>query len=133
MAKAQRVTFLKVNLKDQPGVLLGVMQDLKAKNISLTALWGYSKAEGNADMFALAKKPDKLRSALQASGLTFEEGTGFFLKGVDKAGVLLKSLETLAKANVNIKGTHALAVGGKFGSLFLFDPADNERAAQALG
>lgn len=109
------------------------MQDLKAKNISLTALWGYSKAEGNADMFALAKKPDKLRGALQASGLTVEEGTGFFLKGVDKAGVLLKSLEALAKANINIKGTHALAVGGKFGSLFLFDPVDNERAAQALG
>ena len=133
MAKAQRVTYFKVTVQDQPGVLLKIMQDLKTKNISLSALWAYGKGEGSAEIFAMAKKPEKLNAALQALGFTAEERVGFFMKGADKAGVLVKSLEALAQANINIKATHAMAVSGKFGALFLFDTADIDKAANILG
>jgi len=132
MAKPQRVTFLKANLKDQPGTLLGIMRDLKSKNIALKSLWGYGKSEGAADLFAIAKDPDKLRNAWKATGVFAEEGTGFFIKGVDKTGVLLKSLEVLAQANVNIKASIAIAVSGKFGSIIWVDAMDVEKAAQVL-
>ena len=46
MAKPQRVTFLRANLKDQPGTLFDIMKDLKAKKIALKSLWGYGKSEG---------------------------------------------------------------------------------------
>jgi hypothetical protein len=52
---------------------------------------------------------------------------------VDKTGVLLKSLEALAQANVNIKTTIAIAVSGKFGSIIWVDAMDVEKAAQVLG
>jgi hypothetical protein len=133
MAKPQRVTFLKANLKDQPGTLLGVMKDLKSKNIALKSLWGYGRSEETAELFAIAKDPDKLRNAWKATGVFAEEGTGFFIKGVDKTGVLLKSLEALAQANVNIKTTIAIAVSGKFGSIIWVDAMDVEKAAQVLG
>lgn len=131
MALAQRVTFLKANLRDQAGVLFGVMQDLKSRNIALKGLWGFGKRDGDAELYAIPKDPDKLRSAWQSSGLLAEEGTGFFLKGADKTGVLLKSLEALA--NINIKAITAAAVSGKYGAFIWVDSADVEKAAQALG
>ena len=133
MSKPQRVTILKANLKDQPGSVLGIMKDLKSKNIALKSLWGYGKSEGAADLYAIAKDPDKLRDAWKASGVFAEEGTGFFIKGVDKTGVLLKSLEALAQANVNMKALIAIAVSGKFGSIIWVDAMDVEKAAQVLG
>jgi hypothetical protein len=133
MAKPQRVTILKANLKDQPGTVLGIMKDLKSKNIALKSLWGYGKSEGAADLYAIAKDPDKLRDAWKASGVFAEEGTGFFIKGVDKTGVLLKSLEALAQANVSMKALIAIAVSGKYGSIICVDAMDVEKAAQVLG
>lgn len=130
---AQRVTFLKAVLKDQPGALLRVMHDLKKKNIALKSIWGFGKREGDAELYALAKDPDKLRAAWQASGILAEEGSGFFLKGADKTGVLLKSLEALAQAGVNMKAITAIAVSGKYGSLIWVDAEAVETAARALG
>jgi hypothetical protein len=133
MAAAQRVTFLKANLRDQPGVLLGVMQDLKSRNIALKSLWGFGKRDSDAELYAIAKDSEKLRDAWKASGLLAEEGTGFFLKGTDKTGVLVKSLEVLTQANINIRAIMAIAVGGKYGTLMWVDSADIEKTAQALG
>ena len=133
MAKPQLVTILKANIKDQPGTVLGIMKDLKSKNIALKSLWGFGKSEGAADLWAIAKDPDKLRDAWKASGVFAEEGTGFFIKGVDKTGVLLKSLEALAQANVSMKALIAIAVSGKYGSIIWVDAMDVEKAAQVLG
>jgi hypothetical protein len=133
MAKPQRIIFLKANLKDQPGTLLGIMKDLKSKNIVLKSLWGFGKSEGTADLVAIPKDPDKLRVAWKDAGVYEEEGTGFLIKGVDKTGVLLKSLEALAHANVNIKAILAIAVSGSYGSIIWVDALDVEKTAQALG
>ena len=133
MAKAQRVKFMKISLKDQPGTLLGLLQNLKSKNISLKALWGYGKQGADADLFVIAKETDKIKSAWIGSRMSVEEGTAFFFKGTDTAGALVKSLQALANANINIKAIHAVAVSGKYGSLMRVDAADVEKAAQALG
>jgi hypothetical protein len=130
---AQRVTFLKANLKDQPGAVLGIMQDLKTKNIALKSLWGFAKRDGEAELNAIAKDTEKLRNAWRYSGLLAEEGTGFFIKGADKTGVLVKSLEALAQANINMKAMLAIALSGKYGTIIWVDPADVEKTAQALG
>lgn len=133
MAKVQRVTFFKANLTDRPGVLLGIMQELKSKGIGLTCLWGFGKPEGNAELFVVAKNPDKIKNVWKASGVLAEEGTGFLLKGADRTGVLVKSLEALANAGINIKAMNAVAVGGNYGSLIWVDTADIEKAAETLG
>ena len=133
MAKPQRITFLKVNLKDQPGSLLAVLKDLKAKNIGLKSLWGFGKNDGSSDVYAIPKDVEKLKTVWKASGMQVGEGTGFFFKGTDTTGVLLKDLEALAQANVNMTAILAIAVSGKFGSLIWVNEADVEKAAQALG
>jgi prephenate dehydratase len=109
------------------------MQDLKSKKISLKCLWGFSKQGGESELVVIAKDTDKIKSAWTSSGMSAEEGTAFFFKGTDKAGALLEQLQKLADAQVNMKALHAIAVSGKFGSLVWVDPADVEKASQALG
>jgi len=133
MAKPQRVTYFKANLEDKPGALLAIMQDLKSKNLGLTGLWGFATQPGKAELYIVAKNPDKVRKAWQSAGLIAEEGTGFLLKGTDKTGVLVKNLQAIADAGVNIRAIDAIAVGGRYGSFVWVAPADVERAAHALG
>lgn len=133
MAKPQRATYFKANLEDKPGALLTVLKELKSKNLGLSGLWGYSTSEGKAELYVVTKNPDKIRNAWKASGFLAEEGTGFWVKGTDKTGALLGTLEGLADSGVNIIAIDAVAVGGKFGSFVWVKPEDVERAARALG
>jgi hypothetical protein len=133
MAKPQRVRCFKANLEDKPGALLAIMQDLKTKNIALIGLWGYTTQPGKAELFVVPKNPEKLKAAWSASGTLVEERTAFLLKGVDKTGALIKPLEALAQAGVNLSAADGIAVSGNYGSLVWVSPTDVERAAQALG
>ena len=132
MGKPQRVTYFKVSLEDKAGSLLGIAQDLKSKKIGLVGLGGQDVQPGKAEVHLIAKDPDKLRRAWKSSGMSFEEGTGFFVKGADKTGVLVATLESLAKAGVNIVMSEAMGVGGNYGLFIRVAPADVEKTAQAL-
>lgn len=133
MATVKRATYFMANLRDKPGALFKVMQDLKAKDIGLTGLWGFSMSGGKAQLYVVAKNPRKLRNAWKASGLLAEEGTGFVLKGVDRTGALLKPLEALAGAGINIQAIDAIDVSGRYGSFVWVDKANVAKAAKALG
>ncbi|MBI4428746.1 MAG: hypothetical protein HY562_06470 [Ignavibacteriales bacterium] len=133
MATPLRTTYFKANLEDKPGALLAVLKELKAKNLGLSGLWGFSTSEGKAELYVTAKNPDKIRAAWKSSGILAEEGTGFWVKGTDKTGALLGVLEAIARAGVNIIAIDAVAVSGKFGSFVWVKPEDVERAAKALG
>jgi len=133
MAKPQRVTFFKTSLEDKPGTMLATAQRLKSRNLNLSALWGYSTRDGRSDLFVIPKNAEKLRAAWQADGMSIEEGTAFFVKGTDKVGALVKTLEALSQAGVNIIAMNAVAVSGNFGSMLWVAPGDVEKAAAALG
>lgn len=132
MAKHQRLTYFKTSLEDKPGALLAVARELKSKNIGLIALWGYATAPGMAELHVAAKNPDKLRKVWKTSGRVFDEATGFFLKGADKTGVLVKALEPAADAGVNLTAMAAVAVGGKYGAFLWVKPEEIEATAKAL-
>ncbi|MCX7984992.1 MAG: hypothetical protein N3A63_08850 [Bacteroidetes bacterium] len=133
MAKPQRLTYLKLQISDYPGALLEVMKALKEKNISLKSLWGYSKENGVADVFIVGKDEGKVQRALPSSITVLEKSTVFFLQGTDKAGALLKMLQILADARINIRALHAIAVSGKYGSLLWVNEGDIEKTARVLG
>jgi prephenate dehydratase len=132
MAKPQRVTYFKISLEDKAGSLLGIAQDLKSRKIGLVSLGGQDMEGGRAEVYLIARNPDKLRTAWKSSGMSFEEGTGFFVKGTDRTGVLVDTLDALAKAGVNIVKSEAMGVGGNYGLFLRVAPSDVERTAQAL-
>ena len=133
MAKAQRITYFKITLEDKPGALLEIAKDLKAKNAGLVGLKALESQPGQTAAYLIPKNPDKLRGTLKSLGVTFEEGTSFFVKGADKTGALIKSLEAIAGAGVNIIETDAIAAGGNYGAFFRVASGDAEKTAKALG
>lgn len=133
MAKPKRVVYFKGRLEDKPGAGLAVAQSLKAKNIGMVALWGYETQPGEAEMYCIPKDPDKFRNFAKASGMAIEEGVGFYLKGADRTGALVRPLELIAKAGINVIAVHAMAAAGNFGAFVRVGPADVEKTAAALG
>lgn len=133
MAKPRLVTYFKTSLEDRAGTLLGVAKDMKSKNLGLLALWGFGTQTGQGELYCIPKNPDKFRNAYKPSGMRMEEGSGFFVKGTDKTGALVKTLETIAKEGINIAAIHAIAAGGNYGSFIHVAPGDVERTAKALG
>lgn len=133
MAKSRIVIYFKTPLEDRPGTLLAVAKEMKSKKIGLRAMWGYGTMPGKGELYCIPKDPDKFRKAFKGSEVPVEEGSGFFVKGSDKTGALVKTLEAIAKGGVNIVAVHAIASGGKYGSFLRVAPADIEKTAKALG
>ncbi len=133
MAKPLRVVYFKASIEDKPGALLSIAKDLKSKNLGLVGLFGFGTAQGRAELYVIPKNAEKVRNAWKTSGINFEEGTGFFLKGADKTGVLVKSLEAIAQEGVNIVASGAIAVKGQYGSFLQVAQSDVEKTAEALG
>ena len=133
MAKSKPVTYFKAKIEDKPGALLAVAKQLKAKNVGMTALWGYATQMGEAQMYCIPKDVEKFRNFAKTLGMSVEEGNGFFLKGADRTGALLKPLEAVAKAGVNIVALHSLAASGNYGAFLQVAPADIEKTGQVLG
>ena len=132
MAQAKRVTYFKAKIEDKPGSLLAVAQNLKAKKIGLVALWGYATQPGEAELYCVPKDLDKFRGFVKSAGMTMWEGSGFLLKGADKTGALVKTLEALAGAGINIGALHAMAASGNYGAFLRVPDADIEKAARTL-
>ncbi len=133
MAKARLVTYFKMTVEDKPGAVLAVAEDLKSKNLGLFALWVFGVQPGQGELHCIPKNPDKFRKICKATGMQVEEGSGLFLKGTDKTGALVNTLQSIAKEGVNITAVHAIAAGDSFGSFIRVAPGDVEKAAKALG
>jgi hypothetical protein len=132
MATAKRVTYFKARIEDKPGSLYDLVKNLKAKDLGLLSLKGISQGT-QGEILVVAKSPDKLRTAWTAAGLLTEEGTAFYLSGVDKTGALNVDLDAIAKAGINVVATEAVAAGRSYGAILWVDPADVEKTAKVLG
>ena len=133
MAQPKRVTYFKSKIEDRPGALLAVVQTLKEKKLGLVALWGYSTQPGEADLYCIPKDVEKFRNAAGAAGMTTWEATGFLLKGADRTGAMVNTLDALAKAGINIIALHAMAASGNYGAFLHVADADIEKTAAAIG
>lgn len=133
MAKPERVTCFRTSIADTPGALLAIARELKSKNIGLRGYSGFASRPGEAEVFVIPRKPDKLRNLWKTGGRAFQEGSAFLVKGTDETGALITTLETLAREGINITASNAVAVGGKYGSLLWVAEGDVEKTSKTLG
>lgn len=132
MTRTRRVRFFKAHLANKPGTLLAITRRLKEQNLGLCGLWGYATSGSTAEVYAVPKDPDKLRSLWSTEGILKEEGVGLWLTGTNRTGALNKSLDALSRAGINIESIDAVCVGKEYGSFIWVDPSDIEKAAKAL-
>ncbi len=133
MASARRVTYFKARIEDKPGAFLAVMKDLKAKNLGLGGGWASPAEPGWTSLYVIPSKPEKVKNFWKSTSLLAEEGTAFFVKGTDRTGALVKTLDAIHRAGVNLNQTVGVAFGGKFGVFFIVAAGDVEKMTKAIG
>lgn len=117
---------------NKPGKLLQYAEHLKKEGVDLEAFWAYTSPAGETKLAAIGKNPEKLRAALQRAGVSPDLSLCFYVTGADKAGALIPAARALAKANINIECSDALAAQGKFAATIWISEKDIPRAKKAL-
>lgn len=118
--------------ENQPGELLKAAEELAKARVDLDALWAYHSEDGEPKIAAVAKRPAKLKAALDKLGVSAKSTTCFRVSGSDKAGVMVPVFRALADANINVECFDALAAGGKYSATFWVNDADVDVAKKIL-
>lgn len=132
MASVSKLRYFVAKIKDEPGALLKVMVDLKARDIGLSGLWGFNTQGNKGELYVIAKDSEALRKIWEKEGMLVKEGMGFFISGPDRTGALVECLESLVKWGINIRAIDAIAIGSVFGSFIWVEDRDIEKASTAL-
>jgi hypothetical protein len=132
--RVRRVSYFYTTVPDQPGEGARVLKALKNAGVNLLAYHAFPSG-GKAQLDFFPEQPDKFTAAAKAAGITLSaQKTAFLSEGEDRVGAIHETLETLAKAGINVIAGDAVAAGkGRYGQIFWVAPADVERAAKALG
>lgn len=113
--RCTRVIEFRFTLPDRPGTLATFGARLRAADVNLLGLWGLSEGGAEATFRCVAEEPDQFRNFAESASIRVHESTVFFLDGADEPGALVRTLEELAGAGVNLDRLDALAVGRQFG------------------
>ena len=133
MARWQRMSDFSITLRDQPGELARLAAKLRAADVNLVGLWGYGGESDYARFYCVPESDEQFRNFAQSAELEIREGTTFFLRGRDHVGVLVKTLEKIAGAGINLRAIQSVAVDGEFGCFVWADPKDWEKLVQLIG
>jgi hypothetical protein len=100
---------------------------------NLLAFTGFpSGAKAQVD-FIPAKPADFTRAAKKMGVKLGKKKTAFLVQGEDRVGALVRVLDTLAKAKINMVAMDAVTAGsGRFGAIFWVKPRDVARAGRLL-
>jgi hypothetical protein len=121
-----------MTLPDRPGELARLAARLRAADVNLLGLWGYGGEGREARFFCVPESSDQFRNFAESAGLAVREGHCFYIAGDDSVGALVRTLEDLASAAINLRGIQTVAARGHFGCFVWADPKDWEKLAQLL-
>lgn len=110
------VSYFSIESKDKPGEVARFTSTLKEENLDLAGLWGLSLGDGEAQIIAIPKDPDKFASAAQRAGIIATRGTCFRVVGEDRIGALADILENVAARGINLYAIDAISLGDQFAS-----------------
>ncbi|MCD6360278.1 MAG: hypothetical protein J7M38_05375 [Armatimonadetes bacterium] len=132
IAKVERYS---VEVADQPGEGVRILEALKAGKVNLIACWGYPLgAAGNARIELVPEDGAALRAAVKKAKIKVKKECGAFcVADRNKVGALAAAMAKLAEKGINVRAVQAVATGTKYGALIEVDPKDVRKAARALG
>jgi prephenate dehydratase len=87
-------------------------------------------AEEGVNLLAFSGFPSGRRAQLDLS----PRKTGFLVQGDDRVGAMTATLESLARAKINVTACDAVTAGdGRFAAIFWVKPQSVAKAAKVLG
>lgn len=131
-SSARTPTGFGVILPDRPGALAAIASGLRLAEIDLVGVFGFSGFESEATFQFIVEKPGAMRRFLESSDLRWEEHPLLFIGGEDRGDAVIRALERIAAAGINVRALHATTVDGVFGYFVSTAPEDFARLQAAI-
>ncbi|HKA91624.1 MAG TPA: hypothetical protein VKE22_28370 [Haliangiales bacterium] len=119
-----------VALTHRPGELARVARALSRYGVNLKSVAGLAQ-DGQVQVRFLPDEVDAARSALDSSGIRYEEHEVITVLLENRAGELAAMADRLAEANVNVLAIYLTGVAGNLVELAIV-PDDVKRAKRVL-
>jgi hypothetical protein len=119
-----------ISLTHRPGELARVAKALSRYGVNLKSVAGLA-IDGQVQVRLLPDEVESTRSALEASGIRFEESEVITVLLENKAGELAALAERLADANVNLLAIYVTGLAGDLVELAVV-PDDVKKAKRVL-
>jgi ACT domain-containing protein len=130
----RKVVYFSMQVPNRPGVGVDMLKAIAKGRQSLLAFTGFPNGARAQVDFIPARPVEFARGAKKMGVKVGKKKTAFLVQGEDRVGALVRALDTLAKARINMVAMDAVTAGsGRFGAIFWVKPKDVARTARLLG
>jgi len=129
----RKVVYFSMQVPNRPGVGAEMLKSIAKGGQNLLAFTGFPNRGGAQVDFVPSDPVEFARGARKAGAKLSTRKTAFLVQGEDRVGALVRVLDVLAKAKINMVAMQAVTAGsGRFGAIFWVRPKDLGRASRLL-
>jgi hypothetical protein len=130
--RVRKVDYFYVMVPNTAGQGAKVLAGLAEHGVNLLAFSGFpSGRQGQLDLVP-ENSATLTRAAKRLKLKLSKKKSGFLLQGSDRPGAMVKTLDSLAQAKINVTAVDALATGGRFAAILWVKPKNVAKAAKLL-
>jgi ACT domain-containing protein len=130
----RKVIYFSIQVPNRPGVGVEMLKAIAKGKQNLLAFTGFPNGTKAQVDFVPARPVEFARGARKAGVKLGKRKTAFLVQGEDRVGALLRVLNKLAEARINMVAMDAVTAGNRrFGAIFWVKPKDVGRASRLLG
>jgi ACT domain-containing protein len=130
----RKVVYFSMQVPNRPGVGVDMLKSIAKGKQNLLAFTGFPNGSKAQVDFVPARPAEFARGARKAGVKLGKRKTAFLVQGEDRVGALLRVLNKLAEARINMVAMDAVTAGNRrFGAIFWVKPKDVARASRLLG
>lgn len=133
MAKVRKVDYFVMHVRHHPGEGARLLRELKRHDVALLAFMAFPTGEG-AQVDLVPEDARAFVAAAERLGWKLHSRKVCFLvRGKDRAGALVKMLDRLGEAGINVTALSAVIAGkDRFGAMFWVGSPDVAKAARVV-
>lgn len=129
----RKVVYFSMQVPNRPGVGVEMLKSIAKGGQNLLAFTGFPNRGGAQVDFVPSDPVGFARGARKAGVKLSKRKTAFLVQGEDRVGALVRVLDVLAKAKINMVAMDAVTAGsGRFGAVFWVRPGNVGRASRLL-
>ena len=130
----RKVVYFSMKVPNRPGIGLQMLKSIAMGKQNLLAFTGFPQG-GKAQVDFVPANPVEFAKGAKKHGVNLgKRKTAFLVQGEDRVGALLRVLDKLAKAKINMVAMDAVTAGNRrFGAIFWVKPKDIARTSRLLG
>lgn len=129
----RKVVYFSMQVPNRPGVGVDMLKSIAKGKQNLLAFTGFPNRGGAQVDFVPSDPVEFARGARKAGAKLSKRKTAFLVQGEDRVGALVRVLDVLAKAKINMVAMNAVTAGsGRFGAIFWVRPDNIGRASRLL-